>query len=181
MFQYFNFTWLFVCLERSSRKAYVLDDKFSLCPFSIFLRLSNRMENIALDNEQLPSTNNDPKMTGDAVDVQVADQPQSNFTIMKNVVAVSFAFLLLFTSFQSLQNLQSSLNKDANIGLISLIIIYASLVLSCMFVPPAMIGRLGCKYTLMISMACYSAFTLANYYPRWYTLGFTSVLLGKFR
>ena len=143
------------------------------------------MENITFENEGEPSMNNDPKMTGEAsdvVDTQVADQhAQSNFTIMKNVVVVSFAFLLLFTSFQSLQNLQSSLNKDANLGLISLIIIYTSLVFSCMFVPPAMIGHLGCKWTLMISMACYSAFTLANYYPRWYTLGFASVLLGKFR
>ena len=165
--------------------SYVLGDKSSLCLFSIFLWLNNRMENIALENEGKPSTNNDPKMTGeasDAVDTQVADQhAQSNFTIMKNVVVVSFAFLLLFTSFQSLQNLQSSLNKDANLGLISLIIIYTSLVFSCMFVPPATIGHLGCKWTLMISMACYSAFTLANYHPRWYTLGFASVLLGKFR
>lgn len=105
---------------------------------------------------------------------------QSNFTIIKNVVVVSFGFLLLFTSFQSLQNLQSSLNQEGNLGLYSLIIIYAALILSCMFVPPAMIGRIGCKWTLAVSMACYAAFIAANYYPRWYTLGFSSALLGEY-
>lgn len=31
--------------------------------------------------------------------------------IMKNVVIISFSFMLLFTAFQSMANLQSSLNK----------------------------------------------------------------------
>ena len=31
--------------------------------------------------------------------------------IIKNVVIISFAFMLLFTAFQSMANLQSSLNK----------------------------------------------------------------------
>lgn len=113
----------------------------------------------------------------------VVEEPiiiQSNFTIIKNVVVVSFGFLLLFTSFQSLSNLQSSLNKDGNLGLISLITIYVALIISCMFIPPAMIGRLGCKWTLAVSMACYAAFIAANYHPRWYTLVFSSILLGKY-
>ena len=149
-------------------------------PFFNFYLFSGMMENVIPDdmesrNDKAP-TKSEEKNAESATNI---NQPSSNMRIMKNVLVVSLAFLLLFTSFQSLQNLQSSLNKDANLGLISLIIIYASLILSCMFVPPAMIGRLGCKWTLVISMACYSAFTAANYYPRWYTLGFTSVLLGK--
>ncbi|XP_028401831.1 protein unc-93 homolog A-like [Dendronephthya gigantea] len=132
------------------------------------------MDNIALDDQATVRDNDVPNSKY----ADEAENTQSNFTIMKNVVVVSFAFLLLFTSFQSLQNLQSSLNKDANLGLISLIVIYASLIVSCMFIPPAVIGRIGCKWTLAASMACYAAFIAANYYPRWYTLGFTSVLLG---
>ncbi len=31
--------------------------------------------------------------------------------IMKNVILISFSFLLLFTAFQSMANLQSSINK----------------------------------------------------------------------
>ena len=137
------------------------------------------MENIAL--EEPTATKGNSQTTSDQNDGKSKEpiNDQSNFTILKNVVVVSFAFLLLFTSFQSLQNLQSSLNQEGNLGLISLITIYSSLILSCMFVPPAMIGRLGCKFTLAISMACYAAFIAANYYPRWYTLVFTSALLGK--
>lgn len=138
------------------------------------------MENITLDDPPTVS-NNDASNSTHADKKNETENTQSNFTIMKNVVAVSFAFLLLFTSFQSLQNLQSSLNKDKNLGLISLIIIYASLIVSCMFIPPAVIGRIGCKWTLAASMACYAAFIAANYYPRWYTLGFTSVLLGEYK
>ena len=136
------------------------------------------MENIALDEPTENGVSN--TSTVDAVKDSEPILVQSNFTIMKNVVVVSFAFLLLFTSFQSLQNLQSSLNEEGNLGLISLIIIYTSLIVSCMFIPPALIGRLGCKWTLAVSMACYAAFIAANYYPRWYTLGFTSVLLGEY-
>ncbi|XP_046853528.1 protein unc-93 homolog A-like isoform X2 [Xenia sp. Carnegie-2017] len=135
-------------------------------------------------------TNNDASVTTDSIhsktlqplheplsDVEMT-LPQSYFAVMKNVVVVGFAFLLLFTSFQSIQNLQSSLNEEENIGLISLIIVYTSLIISCMFVPPMLISRIGCKWTLVASMSCYVAYIAANYYPRWYTLGFTSVLLG---
>ena len=34
--------------------------------------------------------------------------------IMKNVIVISFAFLLLFTAFQSMAALQSSINKVRN-------------------------------------------------------------------
>ena len=138
------------------------------------------MENVVLDEPTAENGVSNTTRTDHAVKNKEPILVQSNFTIMKNVVVVSFAFLLLFTSFQSLQNLQSSLNKDGNLGLISLIIIYTSLIVSCMFIPPALIGRIGCKWTLAVSMACYAAFIAANYYPRWYTLGFTSVLLGKY-
>lgn len=138
------------------------------------------MENIALERtdaagNNVPGKIEDGRKANNEYEVS---QPQSNIMIMKNVIVVSFAFLLLFTSFQSLQNLQSSLNKDNNLGLISLIVIYASLILSCMFVPPVLIGILRCKWTLVLSMGCYSAFIAANYYPRWYTLAFSSILVG---
>ena len=56
--------------------------------------------------------------------------------ITKNVFIISFGFLFLFTAFQSLQNLQSSLNKDEGLGLTSLSVIYGALILSCILVPP---------------------------------------------
>ena len=99
--------------------------------------------------------------------------------ITKNVLVVSFGFLFLFTAFQSLQNLQSSLNQEKGLGLASLCVIYAALILSCMFAPPFLIGRLGCKWTLVLSMTGYVLYTLANYYATWYTLMPASVIIGR--
>lgn len=98
--------------------------------------------------------------------------------ITKNVFIISFGFLFLFTAFQSLQNLQSSLNKDEGLGLASLCVIYAALILSCIFVPPFVIGRLGCKWTLVLSMTGYVLYTVSNYYARWGTLIPASIIIG---
>lgn len=98
--------------------------------------------------------------------------------IIKNLIVISCGFLLLFTAFQSLSNLQSSINTIDGLGTASLSVIYAALVVSCMFVPPYMIARFGCKYTLVISMLMYSSYFAANFYAHWYTLMPTSVILG---
>lgn len=108
------------------------------------------------------------------------DQGVAKWRIYKNIIVVGFGFLCLFTAFQALQNLQSSLHSDPNLGLVSLSVIYVFIVISCMFVPPIMIGKLGCKYTMMLSMGGYILYTTANLYPRWWTLIPASAILGKF-
>ncbi len=44
-------------------------------------------------------------------DLTEAEVRKEKCRIMKNVIAISFSFLLLFTAFQSMANLQSSINK----------------------------------------------------------------------
>lgn len=97
---------------------------------------------------------------------------------LKNILIVSLGFLLLFTAFGGLQSLQSSLNADEGLGVASLSIIYAALIISSMFVPPILIKTLGCKWTITASMCCYVAYSLGNFLPSWYTLIPTSVILG---
>ena len=99
--------------------------------------------------------------------------------ITKNVYVISLGFLFLFTAFQSLQNLQSSLNKVEGLGLVSLSVIYGALIVSCIFVPPFVIGRLGCKWALVLSMTGYVLYTVANYYARWGTLIPASIIIGE--
>ncbi|XP_012562258.1 protein unc-93 homolog A isoform X1 [Hydra vulgaris] len=96
----------------------------------------------------------------------------------KNLLVISLGFLFLFTAFQALQNLQSSIHNDKNLGFVSLIAIYASLLTSCMFVPPIVIGKLGCKYTVVLSMFGYVSYTLSMFYPRFWTVVPASILLG---
>lgn len=112
-------------------------------------------------------------------EIEFADEKAEKRNIIKNLLVVSFAFLFLFTAFQSLSNLQSSLNQAEGLGVASLSVIYSALIVSCMFVPPLIIDRLGCKWTLAVCMVTYCAYIAANYYSTWYTLIPTSVLLGE--
>ncbi|XP_009327481.1 PREDICTED: protein unc-93 homolog A isoform X2 [Pygoscelis adeliae] len=97
---------------------------------------------------------------------------------LKNVLVISFGFLLLFTAYGGLQSLQSSLHSEEGLGVASLSVVYAALILSSMFLPPILIKKLGCKWTIAGSMCCYIVFSLGNFYASWYTLIPTSVILG---
>ena len=51
--------------------------------------------------------------------------------IWKNVIILSFGFVLLFTAFQSISNLQSTMNKDEGLGTTSLAMVYGKFVGLC--------------------------------------------------
>uniref|UniRef100_A0A4W2HQL5 Protein unc-93 homolog A n=1 Tax=Bos indicus x Bos taurus TaxID=30522 RepID=A0A4W2HQL5_BOBOX len=97
---------------------------------------------------------------------------------LKNVLVLSFGFLLLFTAYGGLQSLQSSLYSEEGLGVAALSTLYGGMLLSSMFLPPVLIGKLGCKWTLVLAMCCYVAFSLGNFYASWYTLIPASVLVG---
>ncbi|XP_071950683.1 protein unc-93 homolog A-like [Antedon mediterranea] len=98
--------------------------------------------------------------------------------LMKNVLVASLAFLFLFTAFQALSNLQSSINCDDGLGVASLSTIYVSIIISSMFLPSIIIRNLGLKWTLVCSMACYTLYSVANFWPGWGTLIPASALVG---
>ncbi|XP_063244913.1 UNC93-like protein isoform X2 [Bacillus rossius redtenbacheri] len=103
---------------------------------------------------------------------------REKWRILKNIAAVSLAFMVQFTAFQGIANLQSSINAKEGLGTVSLSAIYAALVLSCMFIPTFLIKRLTVKWTLCLSMLCYVPYIAAQFYPRFYTLVPAGVLLG---
>ncbi|XP_064466800.1 protein unc-93 homolog A-like [Ornithodoros turicata] len=115
----------------------------------------------------------------DVTNGESASSEKRTWYILKNVLVVSFGFLLLFTAFQSVQNLQSSINSVQGLGIASLATIYAALVVSCMFVPTYMIRRLGLKYTLVVSVLMYSVYFVANFYPTFATMIPASIVLGS--
>ncbi|XP_077874878.1 protein unc-93 homolog A isoform X2 [Ictidomys tridecemlineatus] len=63
-------------------------------------------------------------------------------------------------------------------GVATLGTLYGAVLLSSMFLPPILIKRCGCKWTIVGSMCCYVAFSLGNFYASWFTLIPTSILLG---
>lgn len=98
--------------------------------------------------------------------------------ILKNITAISFAFMVQFTAFQGTANLQSSINAAEGLGTVSLSAIYAALVVSCIFVPTFLIKRLTVKWTLCFSMLLYAPYIGAQFFPRFYTLVPAGVILG---
>jgi hypothetical protein len=106
---------------------------------------------------------------------------KSKWLIIKNLMVISFAWVFLFTAYQSIANLQSSLNSDQGLGTASLSSIYVTLVVSCLFLPPIMIKNLGLKWTIAISQFAYLLFIAANMYPKWYILMPAAIILGRKR
>ena len=93
----------------------------------------------------------------------------------KNLYGASIAFMLVFSAFIGIQNLQSSLN--AELGLTSLTVTYMFYLLVG-FVTPAIVRLLGTKYSLLFGFICHTIYIGTNFYPEYYTLIPASVLLG---
>lgn len=65
--------------------------------------------------------------------------PEEKCRIWKNVLIIGFAFMIHFTAFWGASNLQSSVNSEAALGTFTLAAIYASLILSNIFLPALVI------------------------------------------
>ncbi|XP_017651967.2 protein unc-93 homolog A-like, partial [Nannospalax galili] len=72
----------------------------------------------------------------------------------------------------------SSLYSQNGLGVATLSTLYSAVLLSSMFLPPILIKKCGCKWTIAGSMCCYVAFSLGSFHASWYTLIPTSILLG---
>ncbi|XP_056419315.1 protein unc-93 homolog A-like [Hyla sarda] len=97
---------------------------------------------------------------------------------IKNILVLSFGILLLYTAYMGLQTLQSSLNNIEGLGVASLSVMYVSLSLSSLFLPPLLIKKIGCKWTIVASMFCFISYSLCNFYPSWPTLIISCILVG---
>lgn len=103
---------------------------------------------------------------------------KEKWRILKNVTAISCAFMIQFTAFQGTANLQSSINAKDGLGTLSLSSIFAALVVSCIFVPSFLIKRLTVKWTLCVSMLCYAPYIASQFYPKFYTLIPCGIIVG---
>ncbi|CAH1267949.1 UNC93A [Branchiostoma lanceolatum] len=108
-----------------------------------------------------------------------SSQPTSTKRIWKNLLVLASVFLVNFTSFRAIQNLQSTLNSEAGLGVVSLSCVYASMVLSCLYAP-LFIHKVGsCKWTVVVCLFGHVLYTGSNFYPSWFTLIPSSILLGS--
>ncbi|KAK6973762.1 Protein unc-93 A [Biomphalaria glabrata] len=98
---------------------------------------------------------------------------------IKNTIVITFSFQVVFTAFNALQNLHSSLHDEESLGLICLSIIYFTAVISSVF-SPTIIGFLGAKTVLVAFFLAHSVYVLANFYPAFATMVPAAVALGAF-
>ena len=96
---------------------------------------------------------------------------------IKNLLGVCISFICSFGAFIGQLYLQSSLNVDSGLGLISSSLVYGAQVM-LLFLCPAINCLLGSKYSILLGYLLLIPYTLANYYPRSYTLYPASILAG---
>ena len=95
----------------------------------------------------------------------------------RNLYGISVGFVVTFSAFVGLQNLQSSINSKGGLGLVSTSILYIFFILAG-FVSPGIIKIFGAKMSILGGFICHFAYILCNYYPSWYTLVPGSALVG---
>ena len=99
-----------------------------------------------------------------------------SFYYYKNLFSLGAAIHLIFSSFNSIQNLQTSISGEA-IGLVSLTVLYVFFVLSTV-ISSLLVKSIGTKYTFAAACICHSVYVACNFYPSYFTLLPGSVLLG---
>ena len=94
-----------------------------------------------------------------------------------NVWGLGVALLLNMAAVLGLFGIQSSINRNESLGLVSLSVTSASSTVIS-FVTPGILSVFGTKFSLVIGFACRLIYTICNYYPTWYTLIPGAVLSG---
>jgi hypothetical protein len=95
----------------------------------------------------------------------------------RNVVVIAVAFTFVFSAYNALQGLQSSLNQAEGLGVTCLAILYGCIIVSSIF-SPVVIKTFGVKTVILISWTCHAIYVGANFYSTWATLIPASILLG---
>ena len=106
------------------------------------------------------------------------DATREKRRVWKNIIVITFSFFFIFGSMFSLYRLQSTLNQVEGMGVITLSIVYATVVISSMFVPKLMTRFIGHRWTIVVSWLGYIVYIAANGYAVWSTMIMASVLLG---
>ena len=147
-------------------------------------KLSNSASTTALDqhdeegNRKSPTTSDRHRVSERSTpDKKRSYDGVSRRRYTKNLIILSLSFVLVFTAFRSIQNLQSSLNANGRLGLVSLSCLHLTMFFTCLFAP-LLIDKLSSKWTMVLGMMFYLFWIAANFCPHFYTLVPTSIGVG---
>ncbi|XP_013394118.1 protein unc-93 homolog A-like [Lingula anatina] len=93
------------------------------------------------------------------------------------LVGFSTVFVFVFTAWNGLQTLQSSLYSEHGLGLTVLTVGYSVSALGALFAP-VLVEKIGCKKAIIAGICSAIGFFCANFYPRMYTLVPTVFVFG---
>ncbi|XP_067670327.1 protein unc-93 homolog A-like [Haliotis asinina] len=138
----------------------------------------NVKEVVIEENSKTPEPYEDPEEPTPSSSEQGSSIPSIiMFTFKKNLIVLCASFILIFSSFRAIQNLQSSVNTASNLGIITMSCVHGTTVLTCLLAP-VVINIFSAKWSLALGMLCYLIWFGANFYPRFYTLIPTALLAG---
>jgi MFS family permease len=98
--------------------------------------------------------------------------------IIRNLIVLSFSYLCQFSASNALNNLQSSINSQDNLGIYTISLAAFSVTFSCLFLPSLLAKYAGFKWPLVLNEIFVIIFVLANFYPKFWTMLPASVLFG---
>ncbi|XP_067673798.1 protein unc-93 homolog A-like [Haliotis asinina] len=96
---------------------------------------------------------------------------------MKNTIALAVSFLTVFTAYQGILNIASSINQDKGLGVASLSCINACCIVTDLL-SPLYIHCVGLKRSFTLAFFAHCLYCLSNFHPTWWILMPSSVLLG---
>ena len=89
---------------------------------------------------------------------------------LKNIILLSLSYFFQYSALNGLNNLQSSLNSEKNLGITAMLLTSVVFTISCLFLPMIMTKYVGYKWSIIGANISITVFTIANFYPRFYTL-----------
>ncbi|KAG6434075.1 hypothetical protein SASPL_105696 [Salvia splendens] len=105
---------------------------------------------------------------------QAPPQPPNH---RRDVYLLCWAFLLIFLAYGAVQNLESTMNTEGDMGTISLGILYVSFAIFSL-VASMVVKKMGSKNALILGTTGYWLFIAANLKPSWYTMVPASLYMG---
>lgn len=143
----------------------------------------NYIASTSMSNDQLnlPAENhhfNKPDTTGTPNSELSSNVPSIIlFTFKKNLVFLCVSFILLFSVFRAIQNLQTSINDQRYLGITAMSCIHGAMFLTCLWAP-TFINLMSAKWAIVLGMFSFLTWTGANFYPSFYTLIPTALFSG---
>lgn len=98
-------------------------------------------------------------------------------TFKKNLIFLCISFIMLFSAFRAIQNLQTSINAKNHLGSIAMSCVHGTMFLTCLWAP-TIINTLSAKWAIVCGMFSFLVWIGANFYPRFYTLIPTAIFSG---